>query len=68
VKLYQKRLCAHLGLYAKNQLAVSEPGMYRGRRYTHVLPLELQRINCLEASRAAVCSGRSVPRCASALP
>src|SRR4051794_35516427 len=51
---YQELLKRHLADYKLNRLGVIQNGLWKGngRRYAHILPVELQRLNIIEGYRA----------------
>ena len=49
---YVKLAKAHLGRYRLNRLGVSECGFWQEKRYDHILPSDLCKLNILECYRA----------------
>ena len=52
MKRYAATLKQHLGHYGSKRLGVEEHGIYKGRRYAHILPARLRCLNFLEPVRA----------------
>jgi hypothetical protein len=48
---YSSRLNDHLARYRVDALGISEDGVWRGRRYSHILPIEYPQLNLLETVR-----------------
>jgi hypothetical protein len=63
MKIYQNEIKKHLGNYAKQRLAVSEEGTFKGRSYAHILPQQLWAKNFLEPYSSTLqdhCSTESI--------
>jgi hypothetical protein len=48
---YSRRLNEHLARYRVDALGISEDGVWRGRRYPHILPVESPQLNLLQTVR-----------------
>ena len=54
MKRYAAAMKQHLGEYARNELGVEEPGIYKGREYTHILPHRSRYLNLMDAARGEI--------------
>jgi hypothetical protein len=52
VKNYEAEIKKHMAEYARRRLGVFEDGIFKGRKYKHILPSRLRFLNFLESFRS----------------